>query len=300
MSDFTKKTLQAITERHIRPVPFWIEWLKNSAYWVGGALLVVLSALVTGISWHALFEIDWGAYLKADFSWWQIVLSGVPLFSFFLLAIFLWVSILLLHQTRRGYRYPMLFLAGIFFSTSVAFGLGIEKSFLDQPAERFLLYALPHTKELPVTLLPSAERQWSQPERGLLGGTVLSSDATYLKLLDSSQKLWTVDYSKATLSSSANLENYQDIKVIGREESDGTFQASEIKTWEKSPIENEQRGARIEKVKKRERELEVEKKKNEILKSNDTKDEEQSEEIDDVSGDDAENEADTYDDDRED
>ncbi len=257
MSDLTKKTLAAITERHIQPVPFWVGWLENSAYWIGGVVLVVLSALVMSVSWHTLFEIDWNAYLRADFSWWQMILSGVPLFSFFVLMIFLWMSVLLLHRTRRGYRYPMLLLVGIFFSTSLVFGYFLEGSPLDEPTEHFLLTALPGAGNF---LIPSVERQWSQPERGLLGGTVLSADATHLQLLDASQRLWSVDFSQVHFSPDTRADSYQDVKVIGNQEKEGEFRAKEIIEWKKTPREKAESAARVEKEKEKEKKAEIQKK----------------------------------------
>lgn len=234
MSNLTKKTWQTITEKNIRPVPAWVMYAKNSAYWMGTVMLLLFSALATAVSFHAIFEIDWDAYAKADFSWYQTILSGVPIFSLFSLAIFLWMSIMLLHQTRRGYRYSFLLLAGIFFSSSMAFGYFIEGSPLDEPVEQVLLYALPHDSGARATLIPSAKRQWSQPERGLLGGSVLSSNATDITLRDASEALWTVDYTDAEVGENVSLEPEEEVKIIGEEDGEHSFKATEVHTWEKT------------------------------------------------------------------
>ncbi|MBP9728422.1 MAG: hypothetical protein KBD27_03525 [Candidatus Moranbacteria bacterium] len=251
MSQFTEKALAEITRKNIRPIPFWVTWLRNSAYWVGVIFLVLLSALAAAASFHAVSEIDWDAYVKADFSWFQMLLSGVPLFSFVLIILFFWVALYFLHQTRHGYRYPMVFLVGIFFSTSVVFGYFIEVSPLDEPTENFLLYALPHKNTLPTNLLPSAARQWSQPENGLLGGTVLSSNDTDFQLLDAREKLWTIEYTPDTLASDALLEPYEDIKVIGNQEDDDTFRATEIRDWKKSDTEKRKEETSVTEAKKK-------------------------------------------------
>lgn len=240
MSDLTRKTLALITARNIQPVPAWQVRVKNGAYWGGTVIVIVLSALAVSLSFHALFEIDWDAYAKADFTWYQVVLSGVPLFSLLLLAVFLWISIVLLHQTRRGYRYPLTFLVTLFLSTSGAFAYFIEQSPLDEPSERFLLYALPHGSEIRGALIPSAEQQWSQPGRGLLGGLVQSSDAASIMLRDSSEKLWTVDYSEAEVQEGVTFEPSQAVKIIGEEKSDDNFRATEVRVWEKSSVQKEE------------------------------------------------------------
>lgn len=261
MSEFTQKTLAEITRKNIHPIPFWVTWLRNSAYWGGAMVLILLSALATGASFHAVFEIDWDAYAKADFSWLQILLSGVPIFSVALIALFFLVTLYFLHQTRHGYRYPMILLVSVFFSTSVVFGYFIEVSPLDEPAERFLLYALPRVDNLPTNLIPSAARQWAQPENGLLGGTVLSSNDTDFQLIDASEKLWTIEYSSAELAPDTSLEPYEDIKIIGNQEDDDTFKASEIRDWKKTDDEvRREEGAVMEGKKKIEKEQEKKKK----------------------------------------
>ncbi|MBP9698267.1 MAG: hypothetical protein KBD65_03690 [Candidatus Moranbacteria bacterium] len=231
MSSLTEKTLAIIAKEQIQPIPLWKSQGRNIAYWFGTILLVAFSALAAALSFHALFEIDWDAYAKADFSFLQILLSGVPLFSAALLALFLLGSIAFLHQTRRGYRYPVLMLTGVFLVTSSVFGYFIEGSPLDEPAEKFFLFAVPHAEKIQASLLPSAERQWSQPERGLLGGAVLSSNATDLQLLDSSENLWTVNYADATISEAVGLEPYEDVKIIGDQEGEYSFKATEIREW---------------------------------------------------------------------
>lgn len=270
-------------------------------------MLALLSALAIAVSFHAVSEIDWDAYAKADFSWLQIVLSGVPLFSTVLIVLFFWITIYFFQQTRHGYRYPMVFLVGIFFSTSVVFGYFIEVSPLDEPTERFLLYALPQKDTLPTKLLPSAARQWSQPEKGLLGGTVLSSNATNFTLIDASEKLWTIEYTADTLASDARLEPYEDIKIIGNQEDDTTFKASEIRDWKKSDAERQreassvtERKKNIEKEEKKKQEREDEQEADQESDADDAHqedDEEDEEHEDDADEDEDEDDTDSHDED---
>ncbi len=289
MSLFTQKTLAEIAKQRIRPIPLWVTWSRNSAYWMGVMVLALLSSLATAVAFHAVSEIDWDAYAKADFSWFQIVLSGVPLFSVVLVIFFFWITIYFLHQTRHGYRYPMMLLVGVFFSTSAVCGYFIEVSPLDEPTERFLLYALPRVDNLPTSLIPSAARQWAQPENGLLGGTVLSSNETDFQLIDASEKLWTIEYSSAQIAPDTSLEPYEDIKVIGNQEDDDTFKASEIRDWKKTANEvQREEGAVTEGKKKIEKERE--KKKKEAEKKQEEKEKAEDHDTEDSSSDEDEHE----------
>lgn len=234
MSALIEKTLAEIARKRIEPVPAWRSRTTNAFYWIGTLLLLILGALAIELSLHAIFEIDWEAYSKADFSLIQTVLSGVPLLSLVLLGVFLWVGTFLIRQTRRGYRYPISTLLGIFFVFNVAIGFLIEESPLDEPSERFLLGLIPHDEETNTSLLPSASRQWSQPERGLLGGTILSSDSTTLLLRDSTERLWTVDYRDADVQTGVIVQPNQEVKVIGEKEDEKKFRAAEVRAWKKT------------------------------------------------------------------
>ncbi|MFZ3031535.1 MAG: hypothetical protein WA082_00675 [Candidatus Moraniibacteriota bacterium] len=271
MSELTRKILALITEQNIQPAPLWQARVRNAAYWVGTFVVVVFSALIMTLSFHALFEIDWDVYAKANFTWYQTILSGVPLFSLLLLAVFLWISIVLLHQTRRGYRYSLTILVALFLSTSSVFGYFIEQSPLDEPAERLLLYALPHDSEIRGALIPSAERQWSQPKRGLLGGSVQSVDAASIMLRDSAEKLWTVDYSGAEIQEGVTLQPTQAVKIIGEEESEDAFRATEVRVWEQPSVQKQaesKQSAEVKAVPKKEnKEEEDDKKESEKKKS---------------------------------
>lgn len=235
MSALIEKTLAEIAHKRIEPVPAWQSQTRNAFYWIGTLLLLILGALAIELSLHAVFEIDWEAYTKADFSLLQTVLSGVPLFSLMLFGVFLWVSTLLIRQTRRGHRYPVTALLGIFLVFNVVIGFLIEESPFDEPSERILLSLIPHDEKSETILLPSASRQWSQPERGLLGGTILSSDSTTLLLRDATERLWTVDYRDADVQTGVIIRPNQEVKVIGEKGGERTFRAAEVRAWKKTP-----------------------------------------------------------------
>lgn len=240
MSTLTDQTLKRITEGQIRPIPRFLVQFANLSYWVGSFALVVLSALATAISTHVILEIDWDAYVAAGFSLSQMIFSGVPLFTLILFAFFLWLSVYFLHATKRGYRYPLFILAGMFFLVSVLAGYFFEQSAFDRPVEQFLSAALPRLEKFP-DLIPSVERQWDQPERGLLGGTIQSSAASGMEIKDIQEKNWYVDYSEAHISPAVTFEEGEAVKVIGKKRGDYDFKAAEVRVWKKESVSESSR-----------------------------------------------------------
>ncbi len=76
MTPLIEKTLQSITEKHIQPIPLWKKRLKNGMYWAASFLLILLAVFATAVSLHVIFEIDWQAYGKAQFTLAEKIASG--------------------------------------------------------------------------------------------------------------------------------------------------------------------------------------------------------------------------------
>lgn len=114
-------------------------------------------------------------------------------------------------------------------------GYGIEKSPIDKPAERFLMKNIPHAEKITSEFLPTTSAQWSQPEKGLLGGSVVSvsdSEEESIQLKDTQSKVWKIDYSQESIQKGTKLRVNDEIKVIGHKEDEHTFRAQEIQNWE--------------------------------------------------------------------
>lgn len=239
MTSLIEKTLHTIESQNIRPHSRWRVRAQNIGYWFGTLFMLVLSSAVTALAVHAVFEIDWQAFLKADFSWLEILFSGVPFFMIILFVFFLVLSIVLLHHTRRGYRYPSSVLFSSFFFGVLVIGYGIEMTPFDEPLEKFMLGVIPRTEKYGAVLLPTTEQQWTQPEKGLLGGEVLEAEDETLELRDSNERDWSVEYSHAAVGKDVDLKPSEKIKVIGEKKDAKTFHATEIQVWSEKKKKSE-------------------------------------------------------------
>ncbi len=233
MSVLIEKTLRQIRGEHLRPLPMWRSVLSNVAYWIGVVLAILLSSVAVMFSLHAIFEIDWDVFAQTKLSWFEVLITSVPLASLVLLLLFLTGSVVLLHHTRRGYRYTSSALFGLFIAISVLAGYTIESTKWDEPVEQFLLGAIPQTETVREVLIPSAKHQWSQPEKGLLGGTVINVDDQHLSLLDGQGKRWDIEYQEDMVFPQENWGVGDKVKVIGEQQEDGAFSAGEIRIWQK-------------------------------------------------------------------
>lgn len=232
MSQLVQKTLGEISTKHIKPLPRWHAQGKNGVFWIGSSLLAVSAAFATTLCFHVLFEIDWDVYGRRHFSWWEVLFSGVPVFALGAILLFLLGGIFLWHQTKHGYRYPLVLMFAILFGVSSVTGYLIEVLPFDSQVDRFLLQPVRHVEKWRPGLLPSAVRQWSQPEKGLLGGTIVTVWPGTFDLRDAQNALWVVDSSSAILMSGVHLDPKMGVKVIGTETAPRKFRAEEIRNWE--------------------------------------------------------------------
>lgn len=185
------RVLEKIEEDHVRPRPRWEFLFKNCSFWFLGAVAVGVGALAFSA---ALFEVE--------NSGWQYFAAthGDFITFFFAAAPFLWLGILLLfialgyiniRRTNRGYRYPLSVIALGAILTSITLGSALYAAGYGGDVEGAIGDHPPFYR--PVLM---AERSWwTDPEKGLLGGIVVSvaSDTTSFTLKDFSGREWTID-----------------------------------------------------------------------------------------------------------
>jgi hypothetical protein len=82
-------------------------------------------------------------------------------------------------------------------------------------------------------LVTTKESQWSQPEIGLLAGTINSVSGNSIDLRDLLGKEWQINIDEKTVvRPMANLESGAMIKAIGQQKDTHSFKADEIRPWQ--------------------------------------------------------------------
>ncbi|MEP7162425.1 MAG: hypothetical protein ABI747_01535, partial [Candidatus Moraniibacteriota bacterium] len=176
MTSLRDNVIQKIRQERIEPVSSWRFRFFRGLGWVGLLVSVILASLFTAFAFHVISEIDWEAYSHVNISWYQGALMSLPFLWLILLAAFVILATFLGERTRHGYRYPVWGFLAVFFALTAGTGIALESSPLDEPVENFFIGALSKHDRWG-KFIPSAERQWAQPENGLLGGEVLTVDS---------------------------------------------------------------------------------------------------------------------------
>ncbi len=188
-----KRILDKIEGEKLTPRPRWEFVFKNYVFWTLGALAVALGAFAFAA---AVFEVQNAG--------WNLAVATHPDFLTFFLAVapFLWAIVLIvflalgyanIRRTKRGYRYPLAVIALGAVLTSVALGSGLYAAGLGGEIEESLGGQLPFYRPI----LVEEHGWWTAPQKGLLGGTVMSlaSSTKSFVLKDFSGHTWQVDVS---------------------------------------------------------------------------------------------------------
>jgi len=187
--EFDQKLADKIKEEKIAPKPRWHFLLKDYVVWASGALALLIGAAAISVMVYLLKYNGWEVREEMHKSVLEFFLLTLPYFWIIFLGIFVFILYYNLKHTKKGYRYPVWFIAisgvlasiilgGIFF----LFGLGQRiDNVLGQNAP---LYEIVINRQLAF---------WFNPEDGRLAG-VIASDITdgYFYIIDPTGEVWQI------------------------------------------------------------------------------------------------------------
>lgn len=229
MGKVSKKVLEKIEEKNIKPIPKWHFILKDSFVWSLFVLNIILGSIGFAIIIYLFVSNDSLFDFSLTKNIWQGILLSVPLLWILLTILFLFVAYYNFRNTQEGYRFTVLkkvllnivitFILGLILFTS-GFSERLNRIFVDNIS--FYTHTFDRREEI-----------WMRPQEGYLSGEILDidSNAKESKLLDLYGKQWSVVYTKANIKPRVVFEVGQRIKIIGKMSSDNTFVASEIRPW---------------------------------------------------------------------
>jgi hypothetical protein len=228
MKNLIAETIEKIKEKNIRPEPRWKHLVKKYSTWLLFFSAVLFGAAAFSAAYFLVSELDWDLYVAVHRYSFFYYLSLVPyiwIMPFAILAVF---SFFGLRKTENGYKYSFLKIILLVLGLLIVLGGAMAFSGLGGKMNMAM------TREFSGygKLVTTKESQWSQPENGLLAGTVNSVSKNSIDLRDLSGKEWQVAYDENTVVRSAvNLASGEMIKTIGQETGGQTFKANEIRPW---------------------------------------------------------------------
>ncbi len=234
MEKFIEKGLEKIKKEKIRPVAKWKIEARNFSWWAAFALSVLAGGISFSILAFLVGELDWKIYNNLGDSFVKTFLIMFPHLWFLFLAVFMFISYKNLRHTKKGYHYELLFALGIIVIASFMLSLLLYFSGLNKKLNQIFINNIPGYTEV----IHTKEDQWSQPEKGLLSGAIISAEeidsVDILTIETFEEENWEVFVTKDTLVRGAvELKKGETIKAIGKQKQEkNQFEATEIRPWE--------------------------------------------------------------------
>jgi hypothetical protein len=228
MTDFERRVLDKIEAQHLKPTPAYVFLAKRSVFW----LLAGVSILFGAISFAMLlfmisdyFSTGWRVLDNIHFNEFLFVIPVVWLLA---MGLFATSAAYGLRHTRRGHRFTPSSIAALVLAAGIVLGGGFHMADAGRAVHNVLAAHFPAYRNF--TYVPFVE--WSKPDAGFLGGTVMKVEGNTIQLLDFKDKTWTIDMSGAKLKLDDTMAAEGDIAIEGTRTGDATFHAQIISEFD--------------------------------------------------------------------
>jgi hypothetical protein len=227
-----KRVFDRIADEKLRPRPRWEFLWRNYFFWGFGAVAVVLGALAVSAMLFEVESVDWRLALVTHSNFFSFFLAAAPFLWMGSLLLFVLIGYRTVRETNHGYRYPLSIIIIGAVLASLSLGTALYTTGFGRIIETTMGDNLPFHHPI----LEEEREWWQAPEKGLLGGSVVSiaSDATSFVLRDFNGQLWTIDESDLRTFDSATIARGGVVRVIGvpLTADSGVFHACFVIPWE--------------------------------------------------------------------
>ncbi|MDD4761869.1 MAG: hypothetical protein PHZ25_02520 [Candidatus Pacebacteria bacterium] len=226
MSDIAKKALEQIKEEKISPEPKWKFLLKNWVYWGVFGLTIVLGSLSFSVVFFVIKGSDWDIFPRLNQSFIGFALFILPRFWIIAVFLFLFLAILNFRHTKHGYRLSPSFIVSLSIILSVLIGGLLSYAKVGEYLDNLLFENSPAYEKI----AGSHRNVWENPEKGLLGGIVVSLDLEKNKasVVDRKRHIWDVDLQGLEGDAEGLSVNFP-ARFIGNQTGPFSFSAEEIR-----------------------------------------------------------------------
>ena len=231
MKNVSEEVFKKIKEENIKPKPYWHFTTKNYFIWFLFGISIILGSFAFSMILFIFRQLDWDIYRYLGDSFVKTVFISLPYLWLTFLILFIGVAYYNFIHTKRGYRFRFISILLISLIISAIFGVGLYFNGFSESLGNIFSEKIPYYNRLVYT----CEKQWMQPQKGLLAGIITGTDFSKnsIILTDCNNFQWEIDISdtvwKGRLIPSIGLE----IKLIGKIQDTANFKAIEIRPWQR-------------------------------------------------------------------
>lgn len=219
--------IEKMKSLNITPKPGWYFTLKTGSYWILFLFSVLIGAFAFSVVLFSIQQIDFDLISHMSHSKLEFILGLVPFFWLISLVIFIFIAMIGIKKSKKGYKFSLskmvLLSASFSILTGTLFFIGGGGEWLEDAfSVRVGLYEGVQAKKA---------KFWSVPENGYLAGTIIEVAETSIQLTDFHEKIWTVNVEHANIPPVVLISEGEKIKIIGKITSSSNFRATEIRPW---------------------------------------------------------------------
>jgi hypothetical protein len=217
--------VENIKQHQIKPRPKLKFIVKRSFVWLVAFVSIICGSLAFAVTLYLLFDYDQEAFSRLGAG---VILHALPYFWFIFLFAFIGLGEFYYRHTTFGHRYRFTVITLAYIAITVLAGSIGYAAGLGSKIENSIANNLPFYQKY----LYNKESVWTQPESGLLSGTIISINGQALMITDFNNTQWKVEFGNTFVRGRAKLEAGEKIKIIGKKTAANTFSANEIRPWQ--------------------------------------------------------------------
>ncbi len=202
-------TLKTITKKQIKPIPRWEFIAKNWTLWTG--ILASLVLLIIGLGLVMFGVID---NIISPYFW------GLVVTVFFILVFSLF------QKTKRAYHFPKWQVVMVISIVGLIIGGVVFRTGLARKIDLDLETNIPRYRQI----APMKTAAWTNPSEGYLSGEIIKIDKSYFEIKDFEGKKWIIT-GTPLIKGRIQLVVGEEIKIIGIQEGENTFESTEVRPW---------------------------------------------------------------------
>lgn len=228
MKNLIQNTLNKIKKEHIAPEPRWKFLARKILIWLLVGFIVALGAVAISVVHYLLSQLEWDLYIPMHQNFFVFTLSIMPYSWLVLLIIFGIAAFFGVRKTENGYRFGGLKIIFSIVIGVIVIGFFMSSFGFNRRFNGMMMHGVPYYAQNVAT----KEKQWMQPEKGLLAGTITAIQGSTIKLTDLNNVYWEVQRNEKTLvRPMADVSVGQMIKLIGTKQAEKNFIVTEIRPW---------------------------------------------------------------------
>lgn len=221
------KIIQKIRSNQIKPIPKAWFVFRKILLWFGFLFFIGIGAISFSVILYTVKENSFDLFTHINHSKLEFILVIFPVLWLTSLVIFLMASMWTMKYSERGYKKS----PGKWLTLSTGLSLVLGTLFFISGGAQWFETSFANSVEIYESIEEKKIDIWSQPEEGLMSGTIEKVNTKSLEIIDFAGQTWEIFYSEAFIAPIVLLEPGEKIKINGKKIDQNKFRASDIRPW---------------------------------------------------------------------